>query len=544
MANRIIPKRSSVAGKVPLSTDLQVGELAVNLADGLIFTKDGSGTVISLGGGSSSSPSTIDPVVASLLFGGGGEDIGYIPVNKAGDTMLGKLTLPTPSASLASINLPPATFANGPSAPVDGDIWLNSTNGMQVRIGGVTNFVPLTDYPNTFTKAQTFNLGIAGNGDVQLASSAAGLVQIGTNVTAGNIFIGGASHFGGFTIGQSTDTHTLNIDSGATASTKTKTINFGANGLSGSTTTFNIGSSVSGATTNFNSYGSWTHSGTFSLNGQTIAITSGGTGANSASSARTNLGLTIGTNVQAWDADLDAIAALSGTSGFLKKTAANTWALDTAFTTDASGNVTVSGRISGNGTVPAGAVMNFAMAAPPTGWLAADGAAVSRTTYAALFAAIGTTFGAGDGSTTFNVPDLRDRVALGSGSLYALGSTGGSADATLPAHTHTFSATSGSGGQHVHGFGFNNGNNGGNFGNGSWSGSGYPNGNAVNWNGSGGNIGNTTTSSGNMSTTGAITSTLGVSHTHSVSGTVVSAGVSATGANLPPYLGLLACIKF
>lgn len=53
MANVIIPKRSSVASKVPLSTDLQVGEIAVNLADAKIFSKNAAGTVITLGGTSS-----------------------------------------------------------------------------------------------------------------------------------------------------------------------------------------------------------------------------------------------------------------------------------------------------------------------------------------------------------------------------------------------------------------------------------------------------------------------------------------------------------
>jgi microcystin-dependent protein len=58
-------------------------------------------------------------------------------------------------------------------------------------------------------------------------------------------------------------------------------------------------------------------------------------------------------------------------------------------------------------TVPSGSVMTFAMNTAPSGWLKANGAAVSRTTYAALFSAIGTTFGVGNGSTTFNLPDLR-----------------------------------------------------------------------------------------------------------------------------------------
>jgi len=59
------------------------------------------------------------------------------------------------------------------------------------------------------------------------------------------------------------------------------------------------------------------------------------------------------------------------------------------------------------GLAESGAVAYFAKASAPTGWLKANGAAVSRTTYAALFAAIGTAFGVGDGSTTFNLPDLR-----------------------------------------------------------------------------------------------------------------------------------------
>ena len=66
-----------------------------------------------------------------------------------------------------------------------------------------------------------------------------------------------------------------------------------------------------------------------------------------------------------------------------------------------------------SGMVPSGAVLYFAGPTAPAGWLKANGAAVSRTAYAALFAAIGTTYGAGDGSTTFNLPDLRGEFIRG-----------------------------------------------------------------------------------------------------------------------------------
>ena len=67
------------------------------------------------------------------------------------------------------------------------------------------------------------------------------------------------------------------------------------------------------------------------------------------------------------------------------------------------------------GAVPSGTLLDFAGSSAPTGFLLCDGSAVSRTTYAALFTAIGTTWGVGDGATTFNVPDLRGRTAIGSG---------------------------------------------------------------------------------------------------------------------------------
>ena len=72
-----------------------------------------------------------------------------------------------------------------------------------------------------------------------------------------------------------------------------------------------------------------------------------------------------------------------------------------------------------------GTIVPWSAASLPSGFLECAGAAVSRTTYSALFAIVGTTYGAGDGSTTFLVPDLADNVPVGKSNNKALASTGG-----------------------------------------------------------------------------------------------------------------------
>lgn len=119
----------------------------------------------------------------------------------------------------------------------------------------------------------------------------------------------------------------------------------------------------------------------------------------------------------------------------------------------------ISSEAGGAGAVPAGAIVMYGAAAPPAGWLLCNGAAVNRVTYAALFAAIGTTYGAGDNSTTFNTPNLEQKFPLGAGGTYDRGETGGSFTHTLtlnhiPQHSHSMNhghtASSGSAGGHAH----------------------------------------------------------------------------------------------
>lgn len=95
--------------------------------------------------------------------------------------------------------------------------------------------------------------------------------------------------------------------------------------------------------------------------------------------------------------------------------------------------------------LPAGVFIPYGGSSAPTGWLLCDGSAVSRTTYAALFTAIGTAYGVGDNSTTFNLPNLKGKIPVGYNSseteFDTLGETGGEkthalTEAELASHTH------------------------------------------------------------------------------------------------------------
>lgn len=113
----------------------------------------------------------------------------------------------------------------------------------------------------------------------------------------------------------------------------------------------------------------------------------------------------------------------------------------TGFYRVGTGETGIAGQLVGNGACPPGAIVDFGMAAAPSGWLACDGQAISRTTYAALFAAIGTLWGAGDGTTTFNVPTLQYRFRRHRDASTISGNVGNLQTPANLAHTHGVSGT-------------------------------------------------------------------------------------------------------
>ena len=160
--------------------------------------------------------------------------------------------------------------------------------------------------------------------------------------------------------------------------------------------------------------------------------------------------------------------------------------------------------------VPTGSLIMWPSNTIPSDWKLCNGAAISRVTYGTLFSLLGTTFGAGDGSTTFNLPDYRNKMPYGADAV-VVGATGGSADSIVVSHTHTATSVVTDPG-HTH-ITPNYANPGGGF----------------LYSGSGGVPGTAAT---NSAVTGITVAT-----------TNASTGTSGTNANLPPYLGINFIIK-
>ena len=178
--------------------------------------------------------------------------------------------------------------------------------------------------------------------------------------------------------------------------------------------------------------------------------------------------------------------------------------------TSAANTAFVQAALATVNSVVTGSIQMWPTTSAPSGYLLCDGSAVSRTTYSGLYAVIGTTFGAGDTTTTFNLPNYTNRMPIGTGSTAALAATGGSKDAVVVSHTHSITDPGHQHNTSVTGhllFDVNGGE-------------------TVNYGGPGTYPG--TTFSMSNATTGI---------------SVNTAGVSGTSANLPPYLGINFIIK-
>lgn len=109
--------------------------------------------------------------------------------------------------------------------------------------------------------------------------------------------------------------------------------------------------------------------------------------------------------------------------------------------TDSTGWVDIATASGATALLPAGTIAAFAGATAPSGWLLCDGSAISRTVYSVLFSAISTAYGAGDGSTTFNLPDLRGRIPTGVGTHSDVAGLGNSDGLSLASRTPKHNTT-------------------------------------------------------------------------------------------------------
>jgi len=282
MANTIITKNSSTASAIPTSGDLVQGELAVNVTDKRLFTENSAGTVVELG----TNPSTIDINAGTI----DGTPIGGSSASSGAFTSLAAATF-----SLSGDQVQVSEGGTGASTAAGARTNLGVVIGTDVQaynstLASVAAGTYIGD--DSITTVGTITTGVWNGTDVAVAdggtgsSTAAGArtnlgLAIGTDVQAYDAdltALGGlAKTDGNFIVGDGT---TWVAESGATARSS-----LGLGSLATSSTVSND---------------NWS--------GADLAVTNGGTGASTAADARTNLGVVIGTDVQAYNSTLAAVA--------------------------------------------------------------------------------------------------------------------------------------------------------------------------------------------------------------------------------------------
>lgn len=518
MANAIKPKSTSTTSKVPTSNDLLVGELGCNIADGVLFLKKSdnsiatfnttSGTVTSVaisvptGLSVTGTPITTSGTFAITLSSGysiptttkqGQWDTAYSNYLQwdGGSTNLVAATART------SLGLVIGTNVQAWDADLDSIAALAGTSGLLKKTAANTWSLDTTAYGSgTVTSVAALTLGTTGT---DLSSSVA--TGTTTPVITLNVPSASATNRGALTSGDWTNFNTAYTNritsltttgSSGSATLTSNTLNiptYTLAGLGGQSSSTNL-TSLAGLSYVSASFVKMTAAGTFSLDTSTyltanqsitlsgdvtgsgttaitttlstVSIAKGGTGQTTQQAAinaltgtqssgkflrsdGTNATLssiqsadvpTLNQNTTGTASNVTGIVALANGGTAANLTAVNGGVVYSTASALAVSSAGTSGQLlQSNGAaapswvaspgVPTGSLFPFAGSAAPTGYLLCDGSAVARTgTYAALFAVIGTTYGAGDGSTTFNLPDLRGRMPLGAGTGVGLNASG------------------------------------------------------------------------------------------------------------------------